>query len=177
MLHFAWVLDRIPRNSATQRNSKDTTNAGGKDQHVIMLFHHHGGSCTAVSACLPLAAFQLPAFCADACLTLPLTTQLDFEPLYHSAGSSACLITVICRRVELGGWGRMLFVNVRNLFMVQWMRLGDRDRPVVLCWPNSGGYSRRNRASPRCLQCVCFVNCEAAARCILARSTNAKSYL
>ena len=26
-------------------------------------------------------------------------------------------------------------------------------RPIVLCWPNSGGYSRRNRVSPRCLLC------------------------
>ena len=86
----------------------------------------------------------------------------------HSAGQSACLITETCRRAELDGWGRRLFVNVRHLFMDQWMRFGDRDRPIVLCWPNSGGYSRRNRASPRCLQCgagaVCFVNREAAAR-------------
>ena len=42
----------------------------------------------------------------------------------------------------------------------------------ALCWPNSGGYSRRNRTSPRCLLCicaVCLVNCEAAARSILTR--------
>ena len=52
-----------------------------------------------------------------------------------------------------------------------------RSRPpdLVLCWPNSGGYSRRNRASLRCLQCagaICFVNREAAARSILAWSTS-----
>ena len=34
---------------------------------------------------------------------------------------------------------------MRHLSMDQWMRFGDRDRPVVLCWPNSGGYSRHNR--------------------------------
>ena len=76
---------------------------------------------------------------------------------------------------SLGGWGRRLFVNECHLCMDQWMRFGDRDRRIVLCWPNSGGYSRRNRASPRCLQCagaVCFVNREAAARSILARSTS-----
>ena len=70
MLHFAWVLGGIPRNSATQRNSKDTTNAREKGQQHVMLFHHHGGGggCTAVSACFPLAAFQLVASCAGACL-------------------------------------------------------------------------------------------------------------
>ena len=53
-----------------QRNSIDTTNARGKGQRV-MLFHHQGGSCTAVSVCFPLAAFQLPASCAGACLIRP----------------------------------------------------------------------------------------------------------
>ena len=42
MLHFAWVLNGIPRNSVTQRNSKDTTNAREKGQHA-MLFHQQGG--------------------------------------------------------------------------------------------------------------------------------------
>ena len=73
----------------------------------------------------------------------------------HTAGLSACLVTERCRRTELGGWGRRLFVNECHLFMDQWMRFGDRDRRIVLCWPNSGGYSHRNRASPRCLlQCA-----------------------
>ena len=74
MLHFAWVLDEIPGNSATQRNSKDTTNAREKGQHVI-IFHQQGGICTAVSVHFPLAAFQLPASCADACLTTPIATD------------------------------------------------------------------------------------------------------
>jgi len=65
MLHFAWVLDGIPGNSDTQRNSKDTTNAREKGQHAI-IFHQQGGICMAVSVRFPLAAFQLPASCADA---------------------------------------------------------------------------------------------------------------
>ena len=116
-----------------------------------------------------------PNHCAEPLAArLPFTTQLDFE--LHTAGLSACLITERFQRAELYGWGRRLYVNECHLFMDQWMRFGDRDRRIVLCWPNSGGgYSRRNRASPRCLQCagaVCFVNREAAARSILARSTN-----
>ena len=83
-----------------------------------------------------------------ACHSLPSSTS------NHSAGLSACLITETCRRAELDGWGRRLLVNVRNRFMGKWMRFGGRGRPIVLCWPNSGGYSRRNRASPRCLQCT-----------------------
>ena len=70
MLHFAWILDGIPRNSAPQWNSKDTTNAREKGQHVI-IFHQQGGICTTVSVRFPLDAFQLPASCADACLTIP----------------------------------------------------------------------------------------------------------
>ena len=104
-----------------------------------------------------------------ACHSLPSLTS------NHFAGLSACLITEACRRTELDGWGRRLFVNECHLFMDKWMRFGDRDLRIVLCRPNAGGYSRRNRASPRCLQCagaVCFVNREAAARSILARSTN-----
>ena len=68
MLHFAWVLDEIPRNSAAQRHSKDTTTAREKGQHAI-IFHQQGGIYIAVSVRLPLAAFQLPASYADACLT------------------------------------------------------------------------------------------------------------
>ena len=70
MLHFAWVLDGIPRNSATQRNSKDTTNARGKGQHT-MLFHQQGGCALPFLpvSLLPPSSFQLPASCADACLT------------------------------------------------------------------------------------------------------------
>ena len=75
---------------------------------------------------------------------LPFTTQLDFEPHHHIADLSACLITKRCRRTELEGWGRRLFVNECHLFMDQWMRFGDRDRRIVLCWPNSGGYFLRS---------------------------------
>ena len=33
-----------------------------------------------------------------------------------------------CRRTELNGWGRRLFVHVCHLFMDQWMSFGDRER-------------------------------------------------
>ena len=69
MLHFAWVLDGIPEDSAAQRNSKDTTNAREKGQHAI-IFHQQGGICIAVSVRFPLAAFQLPASCA--CAPVPV---------------------------------------------------------------------------------------------------------
>ena len=63
----------------------------------------------------------------NACHSLPSSTS------NHTEGLSACLITERCRRAELGGWGRRLFVNECHLFMDQWMRFGDRDRRIVLC--------------------------------------------
>ena len=58
------------RNSATQRNSKDTTNARGNGKHA-MLFHQQGGYALPFLpvSLLPPSSFQLPASCADACLT------------------------------------------------------------------------------------------------------------
>ena len=75
MLHFAWVLDGIPRNSALNGTQKTQQTRGEKASNV-MLFHHQGGGCTAVSACFPLAAFQLPTSYADACLTRPRAGRL-----------------------------------------------------------------------------------------------------
>ena len=57
-----------------------------------------------------------------ACHSLPSSTS------NHSAGLSACLISETCRRAELNGWGRGLFVHVCRLFMDQWMSFGDRER-------------------------------------------------
>ena len=40
--------------------------------------------------------------------------------------------------------------------------------PIVLCRPNSGGYFRRNRTSPRCLLCICAV-------CLVNRESRSSS--
>ena len=56
------------------------------------------------------------------CHSLPSSTS------NHSEGLSACLITETCRRSELNGWGRRLFVYVCHLFVDQQMSFGDRER-------------------------------------------------
>ena len=105
---------------------------------------------------------------------LPLTTQLDFEPLRrfvsvpHHRGMST-------NRVE---WlGAEVVCECVSSFHGS-MDVFRRSRTVRSCSAGrtlaAGGYSRRNRTSPRCLLCICvffFVNREAAAaaRSILTR--------
>ena len=61
---------------------------------------------------------QAPNLSLSSNAWLPLTTQLDFEPLHSPplASSSAAY-----QRIELGGRGRGVFVHVCRLFMGRWV--------------------------------------------------------
>ena len=63
---------------------------------------------------------------APLALRLPLTTQLDFEPLHLPVGTPHHRDTN--RREELNGWGRRLLVHVCRC-MDRWVSFCDRESP------------------------------------------------